>query len=488
MAESGRLQPTAPKIPHIPLFAPETLPAEDTAPAAATSTCGGSPATATALSLNRSKMRHWFRDQHFRSLLKNSSYLGLSQIVAAVTSLATLAFAGRTLGVELFGLLILIHAYVDAASNLSKFQSWQLVVRYGGQVLVSGDAADFKTATGFSIGLDLLSSVIGMAGAMLLLPLIGPRFGIPSGYLTIALLYCTLIPTYASMTPSGVLRVLDRFDLISWQGTIQPISRAILAGIAWAANAPFITWLAIWYLTSMGSDLYFWFIAWRQMKRRNLHRGVRPTLRPTQLRGAWRFAIHVNLTSSLSGAWAPVSRLIVGGLLGRASAALYAVASNLADAAQKPTNLLARAFYPEVARMDVKSKRPWKLMLRGSAVAGAVGLGAIGIVVIGGRPLIELVFGHKFAAAYVPLMVLMVMALLAVVSFPFAPMLYALDRPEAPLVARIAGTLSYLAVVVPLALNYRLAGAAAAFVIGYAVMTGILAIQLRRGYERARAR
>lgn len=431
-------------------------------------------------------MRHWFRDEHFRSLLKNSSYLGASQLVAAATSLATLAFAGRTLGVELFGLLILIHAYVDAASNLSKFQSWQLVVRYGGQVLATDDPTDFKTATGFSIGLDIISSIVGMIGAMLLLPLIGPRFGIPSRYITIALVYCTLIPTYASMTPSGVLRVLDRFDLISWQGAIQPISRAILASVAWAGNAPFIVWLAIWYVTSMGSDLYFWLMAWRQMKRLNLHRGVRPRLRPTGLPGAWRFAIHVNLTSSLSGAWAPVSRLIVGGLLGRASAALYAIASNLADAAQKPTNLLARAFYPEVARMDVSTNQPWKLMLRGSAVASAVGLAAIVIVVLGGKPLIELIFGHKFAAAYVPLMILMVMTLLTVVSFPFAPMLYALDRPEAPLMARIAGTLAYLAVVVPLSLNFGLAGAAAAFVTGYAVMTGVLAIELRRGYERVR--
>jgi O-antigen/teichoic acid export membrane protein len=433
-------------------------------------------------------MRHWFRDQHFRSLLKNSSYLGASQAVAAVTSLAALALAGWSLGVELVGLLILIHSYVDAASNLSKFQSWQLVVRYGGQVLVSDDPTDFKAATGFSIGLDIISSVIGMIGAMLLLPFLGPKFGIPTQYMTIALVYCTLIPTYASMTPSGVLRVLDRFDLISWQGTIQPISRAILGAIAWAANAPFIAWLAIWYVTSMGSDLYFWFVAWRQMKRRNLHRGVRPILRPRQLPGAWRFAIHVNLTSSLSGAWAPISRLIVGGLLGRGAAALYAIASNLADAAQKPTNLLARAFYPEVARMDLSTKQPWKLMLRGSAVAGAVGILAITIVILGGRPLIGLVFGQRFIAAYAPLMVLMLMSLMSVISFPFAPMLYARDRPEAPLIARLIGTLVYFAIVVPLSWRFGLVGAAAAFVIGYAAMFTALSAQLSREYRRARAR
>ena len=42
-------------------------------------------------------MRHWFRDTHFRSLLKNSSYLALSKVVAAICGVATLAFAGRGL-------------------------------------------------------------------------------------------------------------------------------------------------------------------------------------------------------------------------------------------------------------------------------------------------------------------------------------------------------------------------------------------------------
>ena len=58
-------------------------------------------------------MKNWFRDRHFRSLLKNSSYLGVSKAVAAVCSLATLAFAGRGLGLMMFGMLILIILWWD---------------------------------------------------------------------------------------------------------------------------------------------------------------------------------------------------------------------------------------------------------------------------------------------------------------------------------------------------------------------------------------
>src|SRR5829696_10245018 len=122
-------------------------------------------------------MRHWFRDAHFRSLLKNSSYLAISKAIAAVAGVATLAFAGRGLGVILFGTLVLITSYAKAASGLSKFQSWQLVVRYGGQALHSDQPEEFKTSTGFAFALDVVSGVAGMLVAVAVLPFVAQWVG-----------------------------------------------------------------------------------------------------------------------------------------------------------------------------------------------------------------------------------------------------------------------------------------------------------------------
>ena len=183
-------------------------------------------------------MKHWFRDQHFRSLLKNTSYLAISRGIAAVCSLATLAMAGRGLGVLLFGMLILITSYTRAASGLAKFQSWQLIVRYGGQGLAAGNPEQFKSSTGFAAALDILSGVIGMIIAVALLPFIANLVGISQQYLWLAMLYCTLLPTMGAASPNGVLRTLDRFDLISWSSTLTPISRAVLALVAFISHAP----------------------------------------------------------------------------------------------------------------------------------------------------------------------------------------------------------------------------------------------------------
>src|SRR5258708_3674819 len=153
-------------------------------------------------------MKHWLKDRHFRSLLRNSSYLGMSKIVAALCGVATLAFAGRGLGVILFGTLVLITSYVKAISGIAKFQSWQLIVRYGGHGVAHGDPEHFKVATGFAFALDSVSGVAGLVVGTALLPFIGQWSGIRSDYLWLAMLYCTVLPIMGSATPDGVLRVL----------------------------------------------------------------------------------------------------------------------------------------------------------------------------------------------------------------------------------------------------------------------------------------
>ena len=433
-------------------------------------------------------MRHWLKDDSFRSLVKNTSYLAVSKVVSALAGIATLAFAGRALGLVEFGLLVLVASYAQAASGLTKFQSWQLIIRYGGAALTSGDTATFRRSVGFGLGLDWSSGVLGMAAAMALLPLVGPWTGIRPDLIAATLAYCLLVPTMGAATPIGVLRALDRFDLIGWQGTSYPIARAILAGIGWWQGWPLPAFIAIWFVTDLGGDLFLWFLAGREMRRKDLLAGVRPTLRPRGLPGAWSFAVQVNIHSSLTSAWGPLARVIIGGLLGPASAALYRVASSLADSAQKPADLLSKTYYPEVVRMDPTTKRPWRLMLRGTVMACAFGIIAALLVLFLGKWLLGTLFGPDFIAAYPVLLVLIGVPLLWMLGFPLTPMLYALDRPDAPLKARAVGTVVYLAIIAPLSWRFDAPGAAAAILIGNLIIVALLMLQLWRQYRKVRGR
>lgn len=430
-------------------------------------------------------MRHWFKDQHFRSLLRNSSYLALSQVFAVIAGIGTVSLAAHGLGLMLFGALILIDSYARAVSGIAKFQSWQLIVRYGGRVL-DGEHEDFKASTGFAFALDAMSGVGGMLVALALLPFVGPLVGIAPGQIWLAMLYCTLLPTMAAATPTGVLRALDRFDQISWADTVTPISRLCVVLGLYYLGGSFVGYVAAWYATNLAGDLYDWFLAWRELRRRGLLRGIRPTLKPNSLPGAWRFAIQVNLTASVQSVWGPIARLTVGGLLGAAGAALFRVASVLSDGASKPADLLAKAFYPEVVRMDLSTKKPWKLMLRGTALASGLALVAILVLLMGGKPILSFLFGKAFVASYDAMVILMIVPFLSVFSFPLPPMLYALDRSDGPLKARLFGTVIYFLIIAPLCWNFGVNGAAIAIVLANVATVVTMMWQLWGEHRRVR--
>lgn len=432
-------------------------------------------------------MRHWFKDRHLRSLLKNSGYLASSKLVAAIAGFATLAMSGRALGVSEFGLLILIASYAQAAAGLGKFNSWQVVVRYGNPALERGDTDMFKRAAGFAIGLDLTSGLAAMVAAMLLLPYLGDWLGIPRQFLGYSILYCTLLPLTGSAV-SGVLRALDRFDLMSWQDIIHPIVRAAMTLVAWLAGWTFPAFLAIWFVAEMIGTLSLWAIAWRELRRRRLLHGIRPSLSARGLPNGWQFAVSVNLNASLNITWGPMSRLLISGALSPAAAGLYRVASMISDAAQRPTIFLNKAFYPQVMRLDPSTKKPWKLMLRVTALSTIFGVTLIALAALCGKWILATAFGPTFVPAYGAMLVLLGVPLVAMISFPLPAMLDSLGRTNVPTAANFAGALLYVAMLFPLVDRLGLVGAGLAFLAGRILVSIVMAAALSREHRRLRTR
>lgn len=411
-------------------------------------------------------MRGWFDDRSMRSILRNTSLLGLSKGTAAIAGLAVLALAARDLGPTGVGFLLLVHSYAMAASSLTHFQSWQVIVRYGSRPLAEGDPEPFKRAVSFALGLDLLTGVGGMLLAMALLPFLAGWFGIPAELRSAALIYCLLIPTMASGAANGVLRALDRFDLIAWQSPIDSYARLALVTGAFLIDADLLVYLVIWAATDLLGDIYLWSAAIRELRRRGLLAGLRPTLRSHGLEGGWRFAFTVNLTASVNSAWGPVARLLVGGLLSPAATGLYRVASSLIDAVQSPIDLMAKAVHPELMRHDPGSAHPWRLMLRTMALGTMVAVLAWGLISLFGEQLLTLVFGAEFAPAAPLLSVLLLLPVIATLAFPLPAMFYSMGRPTGPLIANVIGAAVFVGFLPFLTAAQGLVGAGAALVLG----------------------
>lgn len=429
-------------------------------------------------------MKDWFKDGSFRSLLKNTSYQALSKTMAALCNVAALAFAGRGLGPHAFGLLVLVQSYVGSVSGVAKFQSWQLVIRFGTKAPGQEASISLNRAVAFGLGLDLLSAAVGTVVAILLLPILAPSLHIPEDVLPYARIYCLLLPTMAAATPIGVLRALDRFDLIGWQGTITPILRGVLALAAWLTAAPFPVYLGIWFASGLCGDISSWVMAWSELYRRNLSRRIRPVFRPRELEGAWKFAISTNVVTSLNTILGPVGNLLVGAILGPAAAGIYRVARTIAQSVERPADFLEKAFYPEVLRLESAGKRAWRLTLRGAAAAASIAAVMCAVILIGGRYLIPSIFGARFEVAYPVTAIMLIATVLSAASFPVVPMLYTVERTGSTVTAKIFGASVFLLGVYPLCRSLGLIGAGLAFVLGELATLVFNVATLRREYGR----
>ncbi len=434
-------------------------------------------------------MKHWFKDGVFRAVLRNAGYLGSGRLVGAGLGLVALVCAGRGLDPAVFGVLMLVHTYATGAGALVKFQSWQVILRYGAPALLRDDGKTAEDSIRLAFGLDIASGIIGMLAAMAVLPFVAASFGIDRSHLALAIFYCTLVPTMASATSTGVLRLLDRFDLIASQQVATPLLRAGGAAIAFFGHLGFAGFVVAWYVADLVGDLILWWLAVRELKRRDMLRSLRPGLMGTarRLPNAWGFVWTTNIAISLDAAWGPISNLVVGGVLGPLAAGLYKIASTLLDSAGKPKDLLTKGFYPEIVRMDPASDAPWRLGVRTGALAGAMGLAVVLLILLGGRPLIGLAFGHKYLAAY-PLLNLMMFALMiSMAAFPLQSLLYMVHRQRAALVAQSAATIVYLATLATLAHLFGLEGAGTAYVIGNVALALFMLAPVLTSY-RHRAR
>ena len=436
-------------------------------------------------------MKRWFADGVFRAVLRNAGYLGSGKLVGALLGLIALSCAGRGLTPTLFGVLMIVHTYATGAGALVKFQTWQFIVRYGTPALQRGDTAFARDSIRFAFGLDITSGLVGMAGAMVVLPLLASHLDIQGPTLVLALIYCTLVPTMSAATAIGVLRILDRFDLIGVQQVVTPIVRAIGAAIAYFGHLGFVGFVATWYIADLAGDLVMWGMAARELKRRGMLDAFRPSLfgAARRLPKAWSFVWTTNIAHSIYSAWGPLSNLVVASLLGPVAAGLYKIAATLMDSTSKPADLLSRGFYPEIMRLDPRSKQPWRLGLRVGVLSACLGIALVLLVIVGGKPVIGFIFGKKYLEAFGLLQIMTWSLVISTAVFPLESLLYMVDRQRSALAAQTMAAAIYLGLLYLLTYMFGLEGAGFAFLIGTALSGLFMLIPTIDSYlNRARYR
>jgi O-antigen/teichoic acid export membrane protein len=417
-------------------------------------------------------------------VLTNAGLLLGGRTVNAVVSMGATALAGRSLGVTNFGLLVLISAFAQFIGEVVRFQSWQTVLHYGAAPFGEGRRPDFQRVVRFSIVLDLISAVTGVALGIGGVLLFGKQLGLPDDLKTAAALYALTIAILPPATALGVMRLFDRFKVLSAQAAVGWFARVIGAGIGFVLHAPLAWFLAVWAIGTLVSFLYLVIAAIREMHRHDMLTAFPASGPLTEgMPGAWRFAWATNAAGTLDVAFTHVATLLVGALIGPAQAALWRVGRQVADALAKPARLMVLALYPELAKLHGSEGEAAmrRLALQSGLVGGGVATVLLVATVLAGGPLLTLIMGEAFAPAAGIMSWQVAAAVIGVWAMPLEPMLVSLGRPGSAVRVRLIVSIAFIAALFPLTRVFGLTGAGIALVGAAAAMAVGLLIVLLMG-------
>lgn len=427
--------------------------------------------------------RRWLGDSILRRMAGNTLVLLGGKALGGVLSLATVALAVRALGLEGYGVLVLIHTFAVAVANIGKFQSWQAVLRYGAPALEEGRLKDFARLVRFTLLLDWGSAVAATAAAVAGALLAGPLLGWPEALAAEGALYGLSVLFLVTATPTGLLRLYDRFDLLAVQSNVAALVRLIGAAVAFLAGGGLTAFLAIWFAANVVACVTIYASGWREMHRRG-HRaadvGWRGLGRP--FGGIWRFVWSTNLSSTVSVGFVHLGTLLTGALLGPAEAALFRIARQTASALTKPVKLVVQVLYPEFARLAGAGEmaRLRGLMLRLLRMAGVAALVCLAMLVLAGPLLLQVIGGAEAQGAYAVLLWLGAAALLDLWALPLEPALVSTGRAGTALAIRLAALVVFVPILLLAVEGLGLVGAGVATLAAAVVLLlGQLAAALR---------
>lgn len=381
------------------------------------------------------------RQGRLRSVFGNLGWLLASNGLMAVLSLIYVAIVTRTLGIADFGRFALIIGAAQTLATLVSFETWKIVVQYGVEHGARGDHAAVLRIGKAAMLMEAASAVAGTAVLTLMFTLWPEPFGIEADLRPYAIGYALVQLVTLRSTPTGILRLNDKFNLGAVAESTQPVMRmagALLAlffspdiqGFLLAyAVAEVLTWAMHWVMAARVTDIRA--LLGTPFRRRKVL---------AENFGLLRFMWSTNVQMALGLASRQAPLLLVGGYAGPSAAGAFRLALQLANALSKISTLIIRAAFPELVRsIRSISHERFRWLVRRILLSGFAG-GAVVmlLVVLLGHELLTLIGGRDFGAGYVMLLWLAGAGSVELAAASLQPILQTLHRAGTVMLARIA--------------------------------------------------
>lgn len=425
----------------------------------------------------------------FSRIIGNTGILITGRVLNAVCSFVYVAWTSQTLGLNLFGVMLLITTFATLISDITRFQSWQTLLHYGSKAFQEKDFNQFDDVLAFCIRADFFSAAIGMLVGLGGILILGTsRLGWPAEVKPDALL-CMLIILFMNIGWStGMLRLCNRFKLVTIYEFITTCVRTGGCGIGYWLHMPLGYFLFIWCLTQFtlfATCSYAGIYLFHQYTKRAFP--IRKIFQiKTPIEGMWKFTLSVSFNEILDSVFQQGGTLAIGSSLGAGEAAVYRVARQISNGLSKPAQMMIPTLYPEFIRF--RDKGDWHGMrlvtLKIFGLILGFSLLVFFLTVLVGERLFTYMLHYSWPGEKTILVLLVCSALFDICLVPIEPLLTVMKRISFVLKARTAIIGCYFVFLYGMMRVAGINGAALSSVISSFLMLIICAIPVVKWFTR----
>ncbi len=385
---------------------------------------------------------------HTPRIFKNFGLLLGGRVGAAVFTVIALAIMARELGVEVFGLVILVHTYILIINGIFSTKAFEAIVKYGLPAHLNGDENRLKNLFTTSYWADLITAVISCLAAIVLAPQVSEWLGSDRQFAQWAQVYGLLLLFAGTSTAKGILRLYSKFAALGFQLGLGPLVRFLLVLLAWRLDGGAESYLAAWGVGYLVENLMLHWQAWGQIiQQLNAPRWCRPEIRllAHQHAGFWPFVGVTYVQGTLDLLPKQLATMLSGIFLGTTAAGLFRVARELATIVSKPALLLRQAVFTDLTQLwENRDPRFKTLPVKTALITGSAGLLLALLAIPFGEFVLLALFGEGYQQAHWLLVILLLAASMELAASSLHMSAYAMNKATIIVLVNIFATLCYL--------------------------------------------
>ena len=297
-------------------------------------------------------------DGFWNTLFKNSFWAFAGDASASLIGLIITILLIRITGSSNYGILILAQTYMNIIDVSLNVQSWKSVIQYGQKSLTNNKIDDLCSYIKLGTILDVSTAILGCIAAILIAPIIGKLLGWSKILIICAQIFSIEIISHFSGTPTAMLRILNKFNLVALQKFITAIIKltSIIMILILNKNLPLIYVTIIYCLTDIIGNILLIVFAFYTFKKKYSNTKIFKSKMPTDSKLFINFTLWVTLSEIVD---IPVNYfdMFIISVLGNDKVAIFKVFKQCVAILQKVASPIQQAILPQFSELSAKNEK-----------------------------------------------------------------------------------------------------------------------------------